>query len=70
MSRWAYESDDDPKMLRETLCLAQSAIAHHSDSSRRREHIDRLQRLIDECDQYISDVPDRQYVPDPPAKEE
>ena len=41
---------DSPKMLKETLCVAQSAIGNspHPDS-RRQEHMDRLQRLIDEC---------------------
>jgi hypothetical protein len=50
--RWSFESGDGPKMLRETLCVAQSMIGLHSSSSRRREHVDRLQRLIDECDRH------------------
>ena len=42
---------DGPKMLRETLCVAQSRIGNSDlDLGRRREHLDRLQRLIDACD--------------------
>lgn len=44
---------DGPKMLRETLCVAQSAIGHtYPLDPRKWEHIDRLQRLIDECDRH------------------
>lgn len=46
-----YEIEDGPKMLRETLCVAQSLIGNsnlHAD--RRTEHINRLQRLIAACD--------------------
>lgn len=40
-----------PKMLRETLCVAQSRIGNSPlDENRKREHINRLQRLIDQCD--------------------
>ena len=47
----AYEVSDGPKMLRETLCVAQTRIGNSDlDQGRRREHIDRLQRLIDACD--------------------
>lgn len=43
--------NDSPKMLRETLCLAQSRVANSTlDEDRKWEHILRLQRLIDECD--------------------
>lgn len=41
----------NPKMIRETLCVAQSRIgASHLDESRKWEHINRLQSLIDQCD--------------------
>lgn len=41
----------DPKMLRETLCLAQSRIGDSPlDRERKQQHIERLQRLIDLCD--------------------
>jgi hypothetical protein len=44
---------DGPKMLRETLCVAQARIGNSPyDESRKREHIYRLQRLIDECDRH------------------
>ena len=44
-------SADGPKMVRETLCLAQSAVAHSGDS-RAQEHVERLGRLIKECDRH------------------
>lgn len=48
---FAYIVPDGPKMLRETLCVAQSRIGNSPyDEGRKREHIARLQRLIDECD--------------------
>ena len=44
---------DGPKMLRETLCAAQNAIAHSPyDEGRKQSHIDRLSRLIAECDRH------------------
>jgi hypothetical protein len=43
----------DPKMLRETLCIAQTAISEiKTDSDRKRVHIERLQILINECDRH------------------
>jgi hypothetical protein len=48
---FSYEVHDGPKMLRETLCVAQCRIANSGlDSGRKREHLDRLQRLVDACD--------------------
>lgn len=48
---FAYIVPDTPKMLRETLCVAQSRIGNSPyDEDRKREHMDRLGRLIDECD--------------------
>lgn len=41
--------DVTPKMLRETLCVAQTCIGYFGDL-RAREHINRLQILLDECD--------------------
>ena len=38
------------KMLRETLCVAQTRIGLHETSTRRDEHVQRIQRLIDEID--------------------
>jgi hypothetical protein len=47
----SYIVPDHPKMLRETLCLAQTRILNSRyDDGRRQAHSDRLQRLIDECD--------------------
>lgn len=47
-----YEISDDPKMLRETLCLAQSLILSGGDTTRRKEHFNRIQQLINECDRH------------------
>lgn len=48
-----YKVPDGPKMLRETLCVAQHRIGSSPyDEGRKREHIDRLQRLIDECERH------------------
>ena len=41
---------DTIKMIRETFCVAQVHLGR-SDDYRKREHLDRLQRLIDDCDQ-------------------
>lgn len=42
---------DSIKMLRETFCVAQSRIGNSPlDAGRRQEHMDRLGRLIEECD--------------------
>jgi hypothetical protein len=43
---------EDPKMLRETLCLAQALVSRAPDEGRNAEHAKRLQRLIDECDRH------------------
>lgn len=44
---------DSPKMLRETLCIAQARIGNSGlDQHRARSDIARLQRLIDECDRH------------------
>lgn len=58
----SYEVPDSPKMLRETLCVAQSRIGHSGlDQDRRREHVDRLQRLIDACDLHRPLGPDGKH---------
>jgi len=46
----SYEIQDSPKMLRETLCVAQAVISKNPYDLRVYEHINRLQRMIDECD--------------------
>lgn len=43
---------DSPKMLRESLCVAQAAIIGAPSDPRAGEHVARLQRLIDECDRH------------------
>jgi hypothetical protein len=43
---------DSPKMLRETLCVAQTALGQLPPGNRRYEHIARLGRLVDECDRH------------------
>lgn len=45
------EVPDSPKMIRETLCVAQSLV-NAWQMWRAQEHVDRLQRLIDECDRH------------------
>lgn len=48
-----YNIPDGPKMLRETLCVAQGRIGNSPlDEGRKKEHIDRLSRLIAECDRH------------------
>jgi hypothetical protein len=42
---------DSVKMIRETLCVAQTWVGLCGDP-RAREHVERLQRLIDECDRH------------------
>jgi hypothetical protein len=58
----SYEVRDSPKMLRETLCVAQSAIGRPMFAGdRKSEHIDRLQRLIDACDRHRPLGPDGKH---------
>ncbi|WP_189079259.1 hypothetical protein [Mangrovihabitans endophyticus] len=47
----SYEVPDGPKMLRETLCLAQTAIGAVAGVTGQ-HHIALLQRLVDECDRH------------------
>jgi hypothetical protein len=48
---YTYETNDDPKMLRETLCVAQNKILNSPyDKARNMEYAKALQRLINECD--------------------
>lgn len=57
-----YIVSDSPKMLRETLCFAQTLIASSSfDRERTPEHIARLQRLINECDHHRPVGPDGKH---------
>lgn len=40
---------DDPRLIHETLCVAQFSVLNANiDPTRKTEHVDRLQRLIDE----------------------
>jgi hypothetical protein len=49
----AYVVPDSPKMLQETLAVAQAAIGNSEHvGDRKQSHIDRLQRLIDECERH------------------
>jgi hypothetical protein len=52
---------DSVKMLRETLCVAQGAVAAYSGSGRADEHSARLQRLIDDCDRQRPLGPDGKH---------
>lgn len=56
----AYVIPVTPKMLRETLCVAQQRI-HAVDDPRNIEHSARLQRLIDEIDQMRPLGPDGKH---------
>lgn len=48
-----YTVPDGPKMLRETLCVAQAAVIRQvTDQGRRAEHVARIGRLITECDRH------------------
>jgi hypothetical protein len=52
-STTSYKVPDGPKMLRETLCVAQTRIGNSGlDEGRKDEHIARLGRLIAECDRH------------------
>lgn len=58
----AYHVPDEPKMLRETLCVAQTRIGDSLlDVERIIEHVDRLQRLIDACDAHRPLGPDGKH---------
>jgi hypothetical protein len=58
----SYEVPDGPKMLRETLCVAQTRISDSPlDEGRKAGHIARLQRLIDECDRHRPLGPDGEH---------
>lgn len=48
---------DSPKMLRETFCILQTWMGL-SQRPDRQDHIDRLQRLIDDCDRHRPLGPD------------
>jgi len=53
---------DGPKMLRETLCVAQTLInLWHPLMDRRQEHSDRLQALIDQLDVHRPVGPDGKH---------
>lgn len=52
---------DSVKMLRETFCVAQTAVGQRTDDPRTPEHIARLQRLIDKCDQHRPLGPDGKH---------
>jgi hypothetical protein len=57
-----YQVADDPKMLRETLCVAQSLIGNSNlNPGRRTEHVNRLQRLISACDDHRPIGPDGKH---------
>lgn len=62
--KYPYEIRDSPKMLKETLSVAQAAINSEGfapQDPRRREHIYRLQRLIDECNRHRPTGPDGKH---------
>lgn len=58
----AYEIPDGPKMLRETLCVAQTLIGNSNvNADRRTEHVNRLQQLIMACDDHRPLGPDGKH---------
>jgi hypothetical protein len=59
----SYEVADGPKMLRETLCVAQTEIGASpwAELDLKQEHIARLQRLIDACDTHRPLGPDGKH---------
>lgn len=58
-----YTIDDGPKMLRETLCVAQAAISNHPTAGgwHPERHVARLGRLIAECDRHRPLGPDGKH---------
>jgi hypothetical protein len=57
-----YVLPDSPKMLRETLCIAQTRIGNSIyEQDRAAADIARLQRLIDECDRHRPLGPDGKH---------
>lgn len=46
----SWDLPDSPKMLRETLCVAQTYVSLSGDYRTTKHHIERLQWLIDLCD--------------------
>lgn len=52
--------DDSLKMIRETFCVAQTHVGL-SDDYRKREHVERLQRLIDDIDRQRPLGPDGKH---------
>jgi hypothetical protein len=53
-------TDDSPKMLRETLCVAQTHVGLSGDS-RAQEHVERLGRLIEQLDVHRPLGPDGKH---------
>jgi len=62
-----YAVPDSPKMLKETLCVAQAGISAlmrngtTSAGDSMQGHMERLQRLIDECDRKRPVGPDGKH---------
>jgi hypothetical protein len=58
---------DSPKMLRESLCVAQAGVAElmrggmRSAGGSMESHMDRLTRMIDECDRHRPVGPDGKH---------
>ena len=72
---WGYQADSDPepwpwgdegymcpKMVRETLCVAQAAVGRSPEvDARRVEHVERISRLINLCDRHRPLGPDGKH---------
>jgi len=52
---------DTLKMVRESLCVAQAGIPFATSVDRHREHVDRIQRLIDDIDRQRPLGPDGKH---------
>lgn len=59
---YAYVIPDDPKMLRETVCFAQSAVLHYYGRDERMlTHVALLGRLVVACDRLRPLGPDGKH---------
>lgn len=56
-----FPASDSVKMIRETLCVAQQRVLSDPHDSRRTQHSNRLQRLINECDRHRPLGPDGKH---------
>lgn len=58
---WGDEGYMCPKMVRETLCVAQAAVNDRAMDTRRAEHSRRIQQMLDWCDRHRPIGPDGKH---------